>query len=253
MVVQVLHECQQGQLWPIDSSSEAAWTKADLWKVLRLSGGATEEEGSSVVSHEELVNMLLARLHLQNPFIYAIRTTDALVVNSQSMQVKASRLDLGLFSTLETLKVGERSCETVWKKFAHFFNQQKTEQRRPGYRQIAMPEDVLKWQRKALELQTELKELKDRMKKSPKNQNFLLWEQRRDETEALLKQYREQLEKCQASNYKTQLEQATAQRDLLERELQQWRNQLRAGNVGEALQNIQRLKQELKACQQKRA
>lgn len=239
-------QCKQGQVFP---HANSAWSDTELWKVLALSG--LEGPVPKGYSKEDLINLLLGRLNVQRPVVYAIRTENDVILNSQSMEVRGQLIHVGPYATLSPLTSGQKSCEAVWPVFIKYANQQLRRfiiAKEPS-------EKIRTLQIKIVELEQEIGRLKKVASHSKTNQ----LERQFQEATQVLKYYQTQLR--QAQQAKPELEQKNlslrkhietlhAQKLQLEQKLQKVRQTL-GDNWETKIHEVQRLKEALAQCRER--
>jgi len=150
-------------------------------KILNLSGVAGQLPDHFL--YDDLVNLFLERLNVQRPAVYALSTENAVLLNSQTVEVKGELIYLGPYAVLRNLK--QKSCDEIWEEFSHYFNSQAP-------RFIVMetpPERLREKQVKILELEAKLEKLEKKFKSSDGGR----MRKQFDEANQLLKMYKSQI------------------------------------------------------------
>jgi vacuolar-type H+-ATPase subunit I/STV1 len=239
-------QCKQGQVFP---QSKSAWSRSEMWKVLSLSGlnGPLPEDYST----EDLVNMLLTRLNVQRPVVYALRTEDAVILNSQSVEVRGDLIHMGFYAALSPLSSGHKACDAVWSVFAKHTNEE--------LRRFTIvkdePEKIRELRMHVVELEQKVEHLEKAAAETGQNR----LEQQFHEADQLLKHYRAQLRQAQEAQpeleqknlaLRRHVETLNAQKMQLEQQLQKVRQTL-GENWETKIHEVQRLKEALARCRER--
>lgn len=106
-------ECKSGVLWPEEQS---VWPKSELVRLLELTGVTGKVEGD----HDRLVNLLLSRLTLQKPVLYAIAIETAsdssVLLDAGKSQVRNGTWQEDFDMQKRRVERG-RGCEEIWGVF----------------------------------------------------------------------------------------------------------------------------------------
>lgn len=108
--------CKQAQIYP---ESGSQWSKTELIKLLALTGAVGKL--SDQYQYDDVVNLLLDRLNVQKPILYAMVVhghKSELVLKSQSVEISDQRLRFGPFAELKTLS--STRCEEAWSTFIEY-------------------------------------------------------------------------------------------------------------------------------------
>lgn len=247
LVVKVLDQCKQGRCFP---QAENVWPHDELVKVLHLSG--LRGPWPTVGGHERLVQMLLDHLNVQIPPVYALCTDQALVLDSTTVHVRQSTLQIGPYAKLHPLPTPLPSCEQIWQLFVQRHHHAAT-----TTDQLAPSPAVLEKQMQILALEKEVARLKTQLQGSEVGQLRLAVDEGHRVIKALeakLQAERRQLLTLREKNLTLAREaQMTEARTLeLRDQLQHVRNRLGVRTLSpegleRALEEVARLKQQLGA------
>jgi septal ring factor EnvC (AmiA/AmiB activator) len=109
-----IFDCKRHQCFPeVDSK----WSRADLIRVLHLSG--FQKEFPDHVTYSSIIAALLDRLNVQKPIIYALDTGTNILLNSQTVSVVHNTLEIGPYALLHRFSE-EATCDDVWKVFSEY-------------------------------------------------------------------------------------------------------------------------------------
>jgi hypothetical protein len=228
-------ECKKGQLFP-----QSDWTSGELRKILHLSGvtGTLPDH----FDHESYVNLLIDRLNIQRPPVYALSTSEAVIVNSQTVQVQGDRLNIGPYAVLQTIH--DHTCQHIWHEFISHVNRVG-----PTMTIVAVSEEKLREkQNQILLLEQKLATLQEsdlgRMNKQLSETNHLL---RKYRDQLLEEKKNHEADRDKNLSLLRHIEQLQAQLILEKEHMDRLRNQLITQGPGgiEALQACKRRVQDL--------
>ncbi len=232
--------CKKGPLFP---ENESDWTAPELIKILSLSGVVGKLHSNH--SYADIVNLLLDRLNIQQPLVYAVIVHDresSLLLNSQTVQIEKDKLRIGPFAVLHPLHTHD-SCEALWKVFITHVASGKDVSRRAVDR--SNPIDQLDHRDlQILELKRKIANLE---KAAPLTENGRL-RQQLNESMRLLQNHQAKVEEKQAHDNQLQDKNQTLVQDyqrmeanvlLLRQEIEKWKG---------SREELEAVKQQLKAC-----
>lgn len=114
-------KCKRACFYPV---SHCRWTLTELKKILYISG-VNEFSLSEDLTFKEAVQLLIERLNVQTPLVYAIDNNSSVILNSQDMTLQPmGKFNLGMLTVIQ--KLPSVSCQKVWNTFAKHFQQHRT-------------------------------------------------------------------------------------------------------------------------------
>lgn len=115
LIVHVLDYCQQGICLP---EAESAWPRAELNKVLNLSGIMGP---LTTYSYPQLIQLLVNHLNVQSPLVYALYTAErGLLLDSNGVVVRDQLWYEGLSTRWLRVEssAAATDCRQLWQRFA---------------------------------------------------------------------------------------------------------------------------------------
>jgi hypothetical protein len=213
-------------------------------KILNLSGVVGQLPDH--FQYEDLVNLFIERLNVQRPAVYALSTENAVILNSQTIEISGELINIGPYAVLHNLE--HNRCEAIWEAFMHYFNSQSR-------RFIVLetpPEKLREKQLKILKLEQKLEKLEREHKASEGGR----MQKQFDEANKLLRLYKSQLveEKQREIDAQTKNLELVRQVQILQAQIEQHKEtmtRLRT-NLGDnwetSLDELHQTKAKLEAC-----
>lgn len=114
-------KCKRACFYPV---SHCRWTLTELKKILYISG-VNEFSLSEELTFKEAVQLLIERLNVQTPLVYAIDNNSSVILNSQDMTLQPmGKFNIGILTVIQ--KLPSMSCQKVWDTFAKHFQKHRT-------------------------------------------------------------------------------------------------------------------------------
>jgi len=243
-------QCKKGQVYP---ETESDWSRPELQKILNLSGvsGIVPES----YNYQDVVNLLIDRLNIQKPIIYALSTDKEILFNSQTVEIdqKTDTLNVGPYAILQKMEK-HHDCETIWNSFFQYFH------KAPRFlMEQVSPEQLNEKQVKIIKLEGKIQALEKQLKESYAGRMTAQFE----EANELLKTYRMKIVEENQKNFEMQLKNDQLNKQIQQHEAQllQYQNQINGirsqlmtandTTSTDLLEKLSNLKQKLAACESK--
>jgi hypothetical protein len=237
-------QCKKGKVFP---EFESDWTRSELEKILSLSG--VSGTIPNTFTYNDIINLLIDRLNVQKPAIYALNTHKNIILNSQTVEVSGDLLTIGPYAVVHKLE--DESCEHIWDVFFKYFH---TSQR--FVMEKISPEQLREKQLKIIQLQDKVEKLEKQLKEG----NIGRLTAQFEEANQLLKTYKARIVEETQKDFDTQLKNTQLMRNVqqLEAQILQYKSSIdkirsKLGqNWEQSLDELAELKRRLEECESKR-